>query len=68
MQAELDDWLVSVERGSKRRARIERLIMAKGLMKPVTLAQRFALKTQEIGFVATVALVRGRLARMRGGQ
>jgi hypothetical protein len=60
-KAELAAWLDTVERGVARRARVERLISAKGLLKPVTLAQRFVIKSREIGVPATARLVSGRL-------
>jgi hypothetical protein len=61
LQADLDSWLDAVEHGVARRVRVERLISAKGLLKPITLAQRFVIKSREIGIAPTARLVIGRL-------
>jgi hypothetical protein len=61
LQADLESWLDAVERGANRRARVEKLISAKGLLKPITLAQRFVIKSREIGIASTARLVIGRL-------
>jgi hypothetical protein len=65
--AELAAWLSAVEHAARRRVTLERLIRARGIVRPITLAQRFYLKSREIGVVATVRLVRARLRQMRSG-
>jgi hypothetical protein len=50
-----------VERGSRTRARVEMLISVKGLLKPVTLAQRFVIKSRQVGIGPTLRIVAERL-------
>lgn len=57
LQADLDSWLDFVAHGSRTRARVEMLISARGLLKPVTLAQRFVIKSRQVGIGPTVGIV-----------
>jgi hypothetical protein len=58
---DVQSWLDEVERSTRRRARVEMLITAKGLLKPVTLAQRFVIKSREVGIGGAVGIVAQRL-------
>lgn len=60
-QVDLDSWMEFVERGSRTRARVEMLISVKGLLKPVTLAQRFVIKSRQVGIGPTLRIVAERL-------
>jgi hypothetical protein len=61
LQADLDSWIDFVARGSRTRARVELLISARGLLKPVTLAQRFVIKSRQVGIGPTMRIVAERL-------
>jgi hypothetical protein len=67
LSSELTAWLAAVENAARRRARLEKLILAKGVVRPFTLAQRFYLKSREIGVVATIKIVNARIRQMRPG-
>lgn len=64
-ERELAEWLEHVGRGSRKRVRLEKLVTARGLLKPVSLAQRFAMKSREVGFIPTVKLLGERVKQMR---
>ncbi|MCU1469701.1 MAG: hypothetical protein JWQ39_850 [Glaciihabitans sp.] len=64
-EAELASWLDFVSRATRKRLRLEKLITARGILKPVTLAQRFVIKSREVGFIPTVKLVNTRLRQMK---
>jgi hypothetical protein len=65
LEDELDAWLDYVSKTTRKRLRLEKLIMARGLARPVTLVQRFVLKSREVGFVPTLRLVNARLRQLR---
>jgi hypothetical protein len=65
LEANLDAWLEYVSRATRKRLRLEKLIVARGIARPVTLVQRFVLKSREVGFVPTLRLVNTRLRQLR---
>ena len=63
--SEFNAWVESVNRASRKRASLERLILAKGLFRPVALGQRFVRKSAEVGVAATIKLAVQRLSSNR---
>lgn len=64
---DLEAWLGEVQRRSLRRAQVVGLIQARGLGRPVALAQRMRLKIAEVGVRQTASLAISRVAtRLRG--
>lgn len=60
-------WSESVDVATSRRASLERLILAKGIVRPIAMVQRFFRKSAEVGVFGAVAIVGQRLrARLRG--
>ena len=65
IQRRLDEWIEAADHGVRKRVRLEKLITARGVFKPFTLAQRFMIKVREVGLLATVRLVSTRLRQLR---
>ncbi len=67
LEADLDEWLSHVQKAVANRSRHERLVAARGLVRPIALAQRFGAKVKEIGFARALGLVRSKvLSRLQG--
>jgi hypothetical protein len=65
---EFDAWLQSVERESRNRASLERLIRARGIARPFALGTRLVRKSREVGPTETMRIAASRLAaRLRKG-
>lgn len=60
-------WTEAVDTAAHRRASLEKLILARGVVRPVALTRRFVRKSAEVGFVGALSIVNQRArAKLRG--
>jgi hypothetical protein len=65
---EFEAWVQAVERETRNRASLERLVRARGIARPFALGSRFIRKSREVGPTETMRIAVGRLsARLRRG-